>query len=83
MARARAQPDLLHTKPQSRRQVIVTPCAVPPSVPRRAVPQVKLLRDEQRLGPDGKPKSRGQGFVEFEDPQHALVALRQLNNNPQ
>jgi hypothetical protein len=29
------------------------------------------------------PKTRGRGFVEFTEHEHALCALRQLNNNPQ
>ena len=30
----------------------------------------------------GAPKSRGRGFIEFEDAEHALTCLRQMNNNP-
>ncbi len=45
--------------------------------------QVKILREAGKLGKDGKPLSKGLGFVEFTEPEHALCALRQLNNNPQ
>ncbi|KAJ7543705.1 hypothetical protein O6H91_09G049400 [Diphasiastrum complanatum] len=38
------------------------------------IKQVKILREGE--------KSRGAGFVEFSEHQHALVALRVLNNNP-
>lgn len=38
--------------------------------------------DEERLGPDGTPRSKGIAFVEFTEHEHALCALRQLNNNP-
>lgn len=41
------------------------------------IKQVKILKDEKKGG-----KSRGVAFVEFSEHQHALVALRMLNNNP-
>lgn len=49
------------------------------------VKQVKILREDV---PPGAPamkaaKSRGRGFIEFTEHEHALCALRQLNNNPQ
>ncbi|CAM6106981.1 unnamed protein product [Calypogeia fissa] len=40
------------------------------------IKQVKILHDEE------SQKSRGAAFVEFTEHQHALVALRVLNNNP-
>ncbi|PRW57348.1 RNA-binding 28 isoform A [Chlorella sorokiniana] len=46
------------------------------------VKQVKILMDEERTGADGTPRSKGIGFVEFTEHEHALCALRQLNNNP-
>jgi nucleolar protein 4 len=42
----------------------------------------KLLYDATRPDADGKPRSRGLGFVEFEEHEHALTALRALNNHP-
>ena len=51
----------------------------------KAVPhiqQVKILLDDTRPGPDGAPRSKGIGFVEFTEHEHAISALRQLNNNP-
>lgn len=45
------------------------------------VTQVKLLRDQPAGGTD-PGRSKGVAFVEFEDHEHALCALRQLNNNP-
>ncbi|KAL9259748.1 RNA-binding protein 28-like protein [Drosera capensis] len=51
--------------------------------------QVKILKDEKKAKvKEGNVKlknhhSRGVGFVEFGEHQHALVALRVLNNNPE
>ena len=48
------------------------------------VKQVKILRDTDKAG-EAKPKSaksKGFAFVELTDHEHALCALRQLNNNP-
>lgn len=44
--------------------------------------QVKVLRDNTRLTKEGDPTSKGIAFAEFTDHEHALCALRQLNNNP-
>lgn len=44
--------------------------------------QVKILREESKGEKGGPGKSRGAAFVEFSEHQHALVALRALNNNP-
>lgn len=42
--------------------------------------QLKLLKDKK--GKEGKKcRPRGVAFVEFTEHQHALVALRVLNNN--
>jgi RNA recognition motif-containing protein len=51
---------------------------------RPTVKQVKILRDQDRPDPkgDARGKSKGIGFVEFDRHDHALAALRQLNNNP-
>ena len=47
------------------------------------VKQAKILRDPERIDPaDGLPRSRGLGFVEFSEHEHAICALRHLNNNP-
>ena len=42
----------------------------------------KLLLDASRPDENGNPRSRGIGFVEFDEHEHALAALRALNNNP-
>lgn len=43
--------------------------------------QVSLLLEKS---PDGRPgKPMGRGFVEFREHQHAIAALRELNNNPE
>jgi RNA recognition motif-containing protein len=44
--------------------------------------QCVVLRDLEALDEEGQAKSRGIGFVEFEEHEHALACLRQLNNNP-
>ncbi|CAI5514148.1 unnamed protein product [Closterium sp. Naga37s-1] len=46
------------------------------------VKQVKVLREADRVGPDGKPRSKGAAFIEFSEHQHAVAALRALNNHP-
>ena len=48
------------------------------------VKQVKILKDADKAG-EAKAKSaksKGFAFVELTDHEHALCALRQLNNNP-
>ncbi|XP_078437086.1 RNA-binding (RRM/RBD/RNP motifs) family protein isoform X2 [Wolffia australiana] len=45
--------------------------------------QVKLLKDAKKGKVKAKGHSRGVAFVEFQDHEHALVALRVLNNNPE
>ncbi len=42
----------------------------------------KLLYETDRMDENGKPRSKGMGFVEFSEHEHALTALRALNNNP-
>lgn len=42
------------------------------------VVQIKMMTNIKK----GKDQSRGIAFVDFTEHQHALVALRVLNNNP-
>ena len=49
---------------------------------RPVVKQVKVLRDADKVNAAGKQASKGLAFVEFSEHEHALCALRQLNNNP-
>jgi nucleolar protein 4 len=54
------------------------------SVPKfngKAVKTSKVMLDLQRAK-DGKPQSRGFGFVDFSHHAYALACLRRLNNNP-
>lgn len=44
--------------------------------------QIKFLQNEKKGKVDTKNYSRGVAFVEFTEHEHALVALRVLNNNP-
>ena len=51
----------------------------------QAIPKVlhaKLLYDNDKMDENGKPRSKGMGFIEFTEHEHALTALRALNNNP-
>ena len=50
---------------------------------RVAVIESKVVCDSLETYADGKPLSRGYGFVEFTEHAHALAALRMLNNNPE
>ena len=45
--------------------------------------QVKILKDIKKLSSNTKVRSHGVAFVEFTEHEHALVALRVLNNNPE
>lgn len=49
----------------------------------KARPQVKQAKILLEENAGGVPRSKGIGFVEFDNHEHALCALRQLNNNPQ
>ncbi|XP_064092291.1 RNA-binding protein 28-like [Macrobrachium nipponense] len=46
------------------------------------ITEARIMRNLRDIGDDGKPKSRGYGFVSFTEHDHALAALRKLNNNP-
>ncbi|KAG0721214.1 RNA-binding protein 28 [Chionoecetes opilio] len=45
--------------------------------------ETRVMKNLQSLDEDGKPVSRGYGFVAFTKHEHALAALRTLNNNPE
>ncbi|XP_030944897.1 RNA-binding protein 28 isoform X2 [Quercus lobata] len=47
------------------------------------IKQIKFLKDVKKGKVVTKNHSRGVAFVEFTEHQHALVALRVLNNNPE
>lgn len=44
--------------------------------------QIKILKDTKKGKEGEKGRPRGVAFLEFTEHQHALVALRVLNNNP-
>eukprot|EP00039_Didymoeca_costata_P001074 m.49432 g.49432 ORF g.49432 m.49432 type:complete len:572 (-) comp10615_c0_seq5:5140-6855(-) len=44
--------------------------------------QSKIVRTNDRLGPDGKPRSKGFGFLELSKHEEALAVIRCMNNNP-
>ncbi|KZV26202.1 RNA-binding protein 28 [Dorcoceras hygrometricum] len=47
-----------------------------------SIQQIKLLEDTKKVDSGEKSGRRGVAFIEFTEHQHALVALRVLNNNP-
>ncbi|XP_015892442.1 uncharacterized protein LOC107426710 [Ziziphus jujuba] len=47
------------------------------------IQQIKFMKDLKKGKEVSKNYSRGVAFVEFSEHQHALVALRVLNNNPE
>lgn len=56
--------------------------AVAERLSEKPVVRARLLRDQSKLDASGTPRSRGLGFVEMGSHEHALAALRHLNNNP-
>lgn len=45
--------------------------------------KIKILKDDPKKRKEGeKSRPRGVAFLEFTEHEHALVALRVLNNNP-
>ena len=44
--------------------------------------QVKILYDSEKKTAEGQPRPKGAAFIEFTEHQHAVAALRALNNNP-
>ncbi len=44
--------------------------------------QVNILKNEKKSNSTAQKHSRGVAFVDFQEHEHALVALRVLNNNP-
>ncbi|KAK4424121.1 RNA-binding protein 28 [Sesamum alatum] len=47
-----------------------------------SIRQIKILKDSKKGKEGEKSRPRGVAFLEFTEHQHALVALRVLNNNP-
>ncbi|CAL8128843.1 unnamed protein product [Orchesella dallaii] len=52
------------------------------AAPGAVITEVRVMRDMNDIQLDGKGKSKGYGFVNFKNPEHALEALRAVNNNP-
>jgi len=52
-----------------------------PAMIKKCITSSKIMLDMTRLR-GGAPQSRGFAFVEFSDHLYALLALRELNNNP-
>uniref|UniRef100_A0A915JQB0 RRM domain-containing protein n=1 Tax=Romanomermis culicivorax TaxID=13658 RepID=A0A915JQB0_ROMCU len=47
------------------------------------IKECRVMRDLDRTNNQGKGKSRGYAFVEFDQHEHALACLKALNNNPE
>ncbi|XP_043944556.1 RNA-binding protein 28 [Protopterus annectens] len=47
------------------------------------VKECRVMCDLQNKPPSGVARSLGYAFVEFQEPEHALKALRELNNDPE
>ncbi|XP_002731716.1 RNA-binding protein 28-like, partial [Saccoglossus kowalevskii] len=45
--------------------------------------EARVMRDMGRVNSRGVPKSLGYAFIEFTEHEHALKALRHVNNNPE
>lgn len=45
--------------------------------------ETRVMKNLKNLDENGKPTSRGYGFVSFTKHEHALAALRTVNNNPE
>ncbi|GAQ92352.1 nucleolar protein 4 [Klebsormidium nitens] len=67
---------------KSLKQIVITAVKQRASKQTPHLKQVKILREDSKGEKGGPSKSRGAAFVEFTEHQHALVALRALNNNP-
>ncbi|XP_062990520.1 RNA-binding protein 28 [Elgaria multicarinata webbii] len=53
------------------------------SVPGVRIKESRVMRDLKAPAGKGRGQSLGYAFVEFQEHEHALAALRHLNNNPQ
>ncbi|XP_070550742.1 RNA-binding protein 28-like isoform X1 [Ptychodera flava] len=47
------------------------------------ITEAKVMRDLSQVNSQNVPKSRGYAFVSFSEHEHALKAVRQVNNNPE
>ncbi|XP_047478166.1 RNA-binding protein 28-like [Penaeus chinensis] len=46
------------------------------------ITEARIMKDLRTLSDDGTPVSKGYGFISFAEHEHALQALRKVNNNP-
>jgi len=51
--------------------------------PTARITEARIMRDLKEPDLQGKGKSKGFGFVTFTEHEHALAALRTVNNNPE
>ncbi|XP_054845351.1 RNA-binding protein 28 isoform X2 [Eublepharis macularius] len=62
------------------RRLMLHAAGGPPSV---RIKECRVMRDRKAPAGKGQGQSLGYAFVEFQEHQQALAALRQVNNNPQ
>lgn len=46
------------------------------------ITECRIMRNLKDIDENNEPRSRGYGFITFMDHEHALAALRKINNNP-
>lgn len=57
--------------------------SLPPLTASFLSPQCRVMRDRKAPAGKGQGQSLGYAFVEFQEHEQALAALRRVNNNPQ
>jgi len=67
----------LTTTEQDLRKMIDTNCKL-----KDRLLQVKVVRSKDRVGADGKMRSKGFGFLEMADHDDALTVIETMNNSP-
>ncbi|XP_073033608.1 uncharacterized protein [Primulina eburnea] len=69
-------------KEKDLKQLFISAVASRAKKQKPSIQQIKLLEDIKKVENGEKSGRRGVAFIEFTEHQHALVALRVLNNNP-
>ena len=72
----------IHNMPLTLTESMLKKMVLTEATPDGQLLQVKVVRSKDRVGGDGKLRSKGFGFLEFEKHADALTAIRLMNNNP-